>query len=376
MPKVLFVATVVKTHIMEFHIPYLKMFHDEGWETAVAARNDYENPAECVIPYCDHYYNISFERNPIKRENIKAYKDLKTIIDEGKYDIIHCHTPVGAMITRLTARKARKIGTKVFYTAHGFHFYKGAPLVNWLIYYPVEKFLSRYTDVLITINKEDYERAKGFHAKKVVYIPGVGIDVKKFEPNLTSNSEKIRQEEQVRKVLGIPVDAIILLSVGEVNRNKNHSVVIKAMANLQDNNIYYVICGSGPLIDEDKQLAKKYKLSNKVIFAGYRKDVDRFYRLADIFIFPSFREGLPVSVMEAMASGLPIICSKIRGNIDLVQNGVNGYLVAPSSQEEIASAITKLKDKKVRDKIRDNNLRKAKKVDLNNILQEYYRIYF
>lgn len=178
MKKVLFVATVVKTHIMEFHIPYLKMFKEMGWETAVAAKNDYEVPEDCVIPYCDTYYNIQFERNPMALGNIKAYKCLKKVIDEGEYDIIHCHTPVGAMMTRLAAKQARKKGTKVLYTAHGFHFFKGASAVNWLVYYPVEKWLSRYTDVLITINKEDYARAQTFKAGKVCYVPGVGIILK------------------------------------------------------------------------------------------------------------------------------------------------------------------------------------------------------
>lgn len=196
MKKVLFVATVVKTHIMEFHIPYLKMFKEMGWETAVAARNDYENPADCVIPYCDTYYNIPFERNPLKPGNLKAYKELKHIIDEGEYDIIHCHTPVGAMLTRLAAKQARKKGTKVFYTAHGFHFYKGAPAINWILYYPVEKWLSRYTDVLITINKEDFERAKTFRAGKVCYVPGVGIDLKKFNVGYVN-------KEQKRKEIGV-----------------------------------------------------------------------------------------------------------------------------------------------------------------------------
>ena len=155
MKKVLYVATVVKNHIMEFHIPYLKMLKEMGWETAVAARNDYENPSECVIPFCDIYYDIPFERNPFRLGNIKAYKELKMVIDEGNYDIIHCHTPVGALLTRLAAENARKRGTKVFYTAHGFHFYKGAPLINWLLFYPAERLLAHMTDVLITINKED-----------------------------------------------------------------------------------------------------------------------------------------------------------------------------------------------------------------------------
>ena len=179
--KVLFVATVVKTHMMQFHIPYLKMFQEMGWETAVASRNDYENPEDCKIPYCDTYYDIPFERLPWKPKNIQSYKMLKKIIDEGSYDIIHCHTPVGAMIARLAALSARKKGTKVIYTAHGFHFFKGAPLVNWLLFYPAEWLLAPVTDVLITINKEDHARAlKQLHAKRIEYVPGVGIHTEKF----------------------------------------------------------------------------------------------------------------------------------------------------------------------------------------------------
>lgn len=166
--KVLFVATVVKTHMMQFHLPYLKMFQEMGWETAVASKNDYENPEDCRIPYCDTYYDVPFERLPWKRKNILAYRMLKRIIDEGEYDIVHCHTPVGALIARLAARKARKKGTKVIYTAHGFHFFSGAPLQNWLLFYPPEWLLAPLTDVLITINQEDYLRAKKkLRAKKL-----------------------------------------------------------------------------------------------------------------------------------------------------------------------------------------------------------------
>ena len=184
MPKVLYVATVVKTHIMEFHVPYLKMLKDMGWETAVAARNDYEDPSDCVIPYCDEYFDVPFERNPLKPGNIRAYHQLKDIVEEGNYDIVHVHTPVGAMLGRLAARAWRREGkTTIVYTAHGFHFFKGAPPLNWLVYFPVEWACSWLTDVLITINKEDYERAKRLlHAKEIIYVPGVGIDVERFAP--------------------------------------------------------------------------------------------------------------------------------------------------------------------------------------------------
>lgn len=312
MPKVLYVATVVKTHIMEFHIPYLKMLKEMGWETAVAARNDFDDPADCVIPYCDTYYDIPFERNPFKPGNIKAYKQLKKIIDEGQYDIIHCHTPVGAMLTRLAAQDARKKGSKVFYTAHGFHFYKGAPLINWLLFYPGEKWLARKTDVLITITHEDYERAKGkFKAGRVEYVPGVGVDLKRFKKGDPEKAVALRSE------LGIPADATVLLSVGEVNINKNHKVVIEVLPEFP--NAWFVLCGRGPLIEEHKKLAESIGVSDRLIMTGYRTDVVDFYSMADIFVFPSLREGLPVALMEAMATELTCVAAINRGTDDLLE---------------------------------------------------------
>ena len=350
MKKVLFVATVVKTHIMEFHIPYLKMFKEMGWETAVAARNDYENPADCVIPYCDIYYNISFERNPLKPGNLKAYKELNRVIDEGEYDIIHCHTPVGAMLTRLAAKQARKKGTKVFYTAHGFHFYKGAPAINWILYYPVEKWLSRYTDVLITINKEDYERAKTFKAGKVCYVPGVGI-----------------------------ADDFALLSVGELIPRKNHEVVIRALSVLKQldklNHIEYVICGRGAYETDLKKLAEGLDVADHVHFLGYRNDISEICNCADLFVFMSHQEGLPVALMEAMACGLPAVCSNIRGNTDLIEDGVTG-LLANNTPEEVAESISEMKnDAALRNRVASAALQKIKQFDLSSVEDEMSKIY-
>ena len=312
MPKVLYVATVVKTHIMEFHIPYLKMLKEMGWETAVAARNDFDDPADCVIPYCDTYYDIPFERNPFKPGNIKAYKMLKAVIDEGNYDIIHCHTPVGAMLTRLAAQDARKKGSKVFYTAHGFHFYKGAPLINWLLFYPGERLLARKTDVLITITQEDFKRAKDkFKAGKVEYVPGVGVDLNRFKKGDPEKAVALRSE------LGIPADVTVFLSVGEVNVNKNHKVVIEALPEFP--NAWFVLCGRGPLIEEHRKFAESLGVSDRVIMTGYRTDVVDFYSMADIFVFPSLREGLPVALMEAMATELVCVAAKNRGTDDLLE---------------------------------------------------------
>lgn len=372
MKKVLFVATVVKTHIMEFHIPYLKMFKEMGWETAVAAKNDYENHADCVIPYCDSYYNIPFERNPLKTGNVKAYKSLKNVINEGKYDIIHCHTPVGAMLTRIAAKQARKKGTKVFYTAHGFHFYKGAPIMNWLLYYPVEKWLSRYTDVLITINKEDYERAKTFKAGRVYYVPGVGIDLKKF------NAGHVDKEKK-RKGIGMRRDDFVLLSVGELIPRKNHEVVIRAMAVLKQkgklDHLEYVICGRGTYETELKNLSEELKVIDHVHFLGYRNDISEICNCCDLFVFMSLQEGLPVALMEAMACGIPVVCSNIRGNTDLIENGITG-VISNNTPEDVANAIDMMNEnKEFCNRVAGAARRKIKSFDLSSVKVEMTKIY-
>ena len=340
MKKALFVATVVKTHIMEFHIPYLKLFKEMGWETAVAAKNDFDDPNDCTIPYCDTYYNIPFERDPLKPGNFKAYKALKRVIDEGHYDIIHCHTPVGAMLTRLAAKSARRHGTKVIYTAHGFHFYAGAPELNWLLYYPVERWLARYTDVLITINREDYTRALRFKAGRVCYVPGVGVDLKKFDAGCVDRMEK-------RRELGIGQDDFVLLSVGELIPRKNHAAVLYALSILKQmdelDGIQYVICGRGALEQELKSLTAELGLKEQVHFLGYRKDIPAICAACDLFVFMSHQEGLPVALMEAMACGLPVVCSAIRGNTDLIETGVTG-LLAEKTPQSVAAAIQKMRD--------------------------------
>lgn len=371
MKKVLFVATVVKTHIMVFHLPYLKWFKENGYEVHVCARNDYENKKDCVIPHCDKYYDMPFERSPYKMGNLEAYRQLREVIKNNNYDIIHCHTPMGGVLTRLAARKARKKGTRVIYTAHGFHFFRGAPIKNWLLYYPVERFLARYTDVLITINKEDYKRAKNkFKAKKVEYVPGVGIDIDKFN-DLTI--DKILKKKEI----GVPQDSFFILSVGELNKNKNHEIIIKAIAKINNPKIHYVICGKGPLESYLKGLAEKLGIEKQVHLLGFRKDIPEVCNISDVFAFPSLREGLPVSLMEAMANGLPVVCSKIRGNIDLISDGEGGYLIKPSDVEGFAKFIDKLaSSNQLRSKFGSNNLEQIKRYSIENVMRKIESIYF
>ena len=337
--RVLFTATVVKQHIMTFHVPYLQMFQQMGWETAVASSNDYEDPADLNIPYCDTYYEIPFERIPWKAGNLRAYRELKKVIDEGHFDIIHCHTPVGAMLTRLAARSARKRGTKVIYTAHGFHFHKGSPLLSWLAYYPVERLLAPMTDVLLTMNREDYALArKKMGANRVEYVPGVGIDTRRFDMAGFDRQEK-------RRSLGFGEEDFLILTVAEMNKNKNQSMVLKAMAQLKEqpefDRMRYLICGMGSYEQVLRQEAEELGIRDHVLFMGYRKDIADIYRCSDLFAFLSYREGLPVALMEAMSSGLPVVCSAARGNTDLVDNGTEG-LIVPQDPEAVARAILDL----------------------------------
>lgn len=326
MKKVLFVATVVKGHIDVFHIPFLKMFKENGWETTVVSRNNYENPIDCQIPYCDNFIDIPFERNPLHFNNIKSYFELKKIIDVQKFDLIHCHTPVGGVVTRLAARKKRKEHiTKVIYTAHGFHFFNGAPIKNWCFYYPVEKMLSMYTDTLITINKEDFEIAKNkFYSKDIQLVPGVGIDMDKFKKdsiqrNIINNKNKDKDKDK----------EFILTCIGELNKNKNQEFLIRVVQSLVNEmpNVKLLLVGEGSERDNLELLCRRLQIEDNVYFLGYRKDIPEILRNTDLLFSVSKREGLPVNVMEAMASGKPIIASNCRGNKDLVENNVNGFLI-------------------------------------------------
>ena len=358
--KVLIVASVASM-IDQFNIPNIRLLQEMGYEVHVAC--NFEKGNSCSLEKIQtlkkllenievKYYQINFERNILKIfSNFSAYKEVKKILEKNKYRFLHCHSPIGGVIGRIAGYLTQ---TKVIYTAHGFHFFKGAPLLNWLLYYPIEKYLSRYTEILITINKEDYERAKTFYAKKVEYIPGVGIDVEKIK------NIKI-DKEQKRKELGLSKDSIVLLSVGELNKNKNHSIVIKALAKLNNPNIHYLICGQGNLKEYLEKLIKKLKLENNVKLLGFRKDIYEIYKISDIFVFPSKREGLSVALMEAIVCELPIICSDIRGNRDLIKNGNNGFL-ADNSVENYIYKINKI----------INNINKIKKdkVVIKEILNE------
>lgn len=327
--KILYITTIGET--MCFFTSLVKELIDRG-DTVDIATNEcnYEtNVPDCYREWGCNIYQIETSRSLLKIGNIKAIEEIKKIAIEGDYDVVHCHTPIAAACTRIACKGLRKKGLKVFYTAHGFHFYTGAPLKNWLIYYPAEWIFSFWTDTLITINKEDYERAKKrFHAKKTVYVPGVGIDISKFGEHY--NGSKIREE--------FCIEGFVLLSVGELNDNKNHETVIKAINGLP---ITYVIVGEGEKEDELRSLAEDTE--ENIVMTGFRSDVADFYDAADAYILPSIREGLNVSLMEAMASSLPCLCGEIRGNMDLIDSD-GGFTFDPNDVSDVRAAIQDMLD--------------------------------
>lgn len=318
-------------------------------------------------------FQIDFTRSVMNLfQDGKAYKQVRKLVENNKYDLIHCHSPIGGVIGRIVAHETN---TKVIYTAHGFHFYEGGPKKNWFIYYPIEKALSKWTDVLITINKEDYNRAKKkFFAKETRYIPGVGVDVEKFEMGLKNKQQnkKIKRAE-----LGVSDNDFVLLSVGELQDRKNQRVVIEALHMLNNPNIYYWAVGKGELFPEYLEMIKKYGLEKNVFLLGFRTDIMELCNAADCFVHPSVREGLGIAPLEAMAGGLPLISSYVNGIKDYTENEVSGCcIIDPLSVTEMKKAIEKMyQDVEFRNRCGINNLETVKKFDIkntNNIMQNIY----
>lgn len=363
MKKVLFVATTAKKHINLFHIPVIEALTKKGVQVDVATNGDEK------VPFVKNQFTIAFERNPLAKKNINAYKQLKSIILENDYDIISCHTPVGGAIARLAARKSN---AKVMYTAHGFHFFEGGAILKNIIFKSIESFLAHFTDCLITINSEDYYNAQTFKLKKggkVYFVNGVGIDTEKIINSKVDVLEK-------KKELGISEDKKIIVMTGEFIKRKNHKTALKSFAMAENENLVMVLCGQGKLEEDIKKYAKELGIYEKVYFLGFRRDAKEIAKISDIFIFTSFQEGLPASVIEAMAAGIPVIASDIRGNHDLINDSLGGFLFSPNDTKGFADAINLLsKSPKLCEKMGDYNKKKSNNYDLKQILSETVNIY-
>lgn len=326
MKKVLFVATVTG-HINRFHLPYLELFKKKGWKTYVATGDNIP-----VEKFCDKKIVLPISRSPYKINNLTAVKELRKVIEKEHFDIIHCHTPMGGVVARLAARKARKNGTRVIYTAHGFHFFTGAPLKNWLLFYPIEKYLAKHTDTLITINQEDYNRAKKKFSKRchdIQYVPGVGIDPKKFDFKMTA-----KEKHELRASLGLKDDDFVMIFPARLDKNKNQGFLIECMPGLIKDNpkIHLLLPGQDELNGKYQKQAKELGVEKNVHFLGRRDDIPQLLKISNLAVSSSKREGLPVNILESAILKKPIVALNCRGINDIIANNPNCYIVVPQDR--------------------------------------------
>lgn len=359
--RILVVCTT-DSMIWNFLVPHIKRLEAEGYvvECACSETGPFFEDLKSVHGLVMH--RVDFKRSPYSLSNLAAFRQLKRIVRERGIHIIFCHEPVGGAMGRLVGHMTN---CKVVYMAHGFHFYKGAPKQSRLYYY-IEKFLARYTDILITINQEDYEASLTFKAGKKYLLPGIGIDTSRF----------VYQPEPgyIRSELHLGDGDIVLLSVGELIKRKNHETVIEAVAGLNDPRLHYVIAGDGELMDQLREKIRALQAS-RVHLLGYRKDIGKLCNSADIFIMPSFQEGLSVALMEAMACGLPIIASEIRGNVDLLPDERYGILVKPTDVDGYRSAICQLlSDAGLRSRMGRQNMERVKLFDIKAVEDQLLEI--
>ena len=330
--------TCTDSMMKQFLEPHVIHLVENGYSVDVACSEVLDRFSEVSADLKGYaqLYHLSMRRSPFDRANLKGYKEVKEIIDQGHYDIIWTNEPVMGMLTRLAARKARKHGTQVIYMAHGFHFYHGAPKKNWMLYYPIEKRMARYTDRLITINREDYRFAQQHFSCPVFHIHGIGANSKRFHP--------ISPEEQRQRRKELGLDGPVILNVGELNANKNQKTAILAFKAVLRHypDAKLLIAGKGEERDALEQLAAAEGLKDKVVFLGYTLELEKYSQICDVEITCSYREGLPLNVIEAMLCGKPVVASHNRGHDELILDGVNGFLVNADDAEGYARKICEI----------------------------------
>lgn len=369
--KILFTASIM-AHFRAFHLPYFKWFKENGFEVHAAAK--WTGESEKELTFCDKTIEIAFERSPYSIKNIKAYKQLKQLIKEGDYDIIHCHTPMASIITRLASSEARKKGTKILYTAHGFHFYKGASLINWILYFPMEKLFSKFADVIITINQEDFNAIKDYNFKcsHSFKVPGVGVNTER----LLVPSKEIK--ESIRNEYGYQLNEYILIYIAELIERKNHKFIIDSISILENDipNIKVIFVGDGKLLNKLQKYAIEKKVDSKIDFLGYRKDVGKLIALSDVGISTSLQEGLGLNVAEYMFGGLPVIVSEDRGHFEMVIHGRNGYLYPQNDIQKFLQYIKELKENiDLRKRMGEEARESIQRFSIENALKEHIKIY-
>ena len=365
MKKVLYITTVSRT-VNAFLVPHIEMLLENGYKVDIACSIDKEIN-KGLIEKGVNIFEVPFKRSPLSIGNFKAFKNLIKIQKENNYDIVHVHTPVASIFGRLLKVKFPKL--KTIYTAHGYHFLKGGSKLGWILYYPIEKVMAKFTDVTININSEDYEITKSkLKPKKCYLVKGVGLDLNLYK-TLSSEEQKRKKQE-----LNIKDEDFVVIMIAELNENKNQIQLIKALEVIKDRcpKIKAIFVGEGDKLQELKEESKNRGVRDKVLFLGFRNDVNELINISDIGVLLSYREGLPRNIMELMANGRKVIATNIRGCRDLVCNDNVGTLVEVGDYEGTARAIEKyylLNDKEFRvcDEIR--------KYDIESVNEELMKVY-
>lgn len=350
------------------HFTMIEPLQELGYEVHWAANFSEYKEDITQVPIKTHH--IDFIRNPFHPVNFKAYIQLMKLLSQENYDVVHCNSPIGGVLGRICSRQAKV--ANVIYTAHGFHFYKGAPLINNTLYKWIEMYLARKTDILITMNSEDKLAAEKLKLRakgERYFIHGVGIDTNAFKDIEIDVEAK-------RKELGLAQEDFIVISMGDLIKRKNYETIINALSIMKNKNIHYIICGTGPLEEKLRELVKKLNIESQIHFLGFRKDISELLKISNVFILSSYQEGLPRSTMEAMSAGLPCIVSNIRGNIDLINETKGGILVEPNNINGFRDAIELVySNKELYEEFKTNSLNNIYKFDISNVKKEIYEIY-
>lgn len=368
MKKVLFVATIHK-HFLTFHLPYIQLLKEMGVEVHCVANGSDK------VPFVDRQFTLPLQRSPYRWKNIRAIRELKRLIETERYDLVHCHTAMGAFAARLASINGRREGwLRVLYTAHGFHFCQGSPWYYWVIYYPIEWFLSRFTDAIITINEEDYQIicSSSFRQKKSYKIAGIGVDSSRLMRVDSGRKAELRQQQ------GIDPADFVLIYIAEYSKNKNHQWLIDLMPELlvRIPSLRLLFAGRGQYMEAMKEHARQKQVDSSIEFLGFRTDIGELIALSDVGISVSRREGLGLNLAEIMFSGLPVVASINRGHRELVLPNQTGYLVSLTNPAHFIDAIIRLyEDPSKRVAMGEAGYRFVQQYSLENSLRSTRAIY-
>lgn len=355
----------------------IKILKSMGYEVHCAGNASNKNPEENERAFREFgtaFHQIDVDgKSPLSRSNMKALRQLRRLMKTEKFELVHCHTPIAGAIARVVAAPYRVGGgtrCRVIYTSHGFYFHEGSGKKSWILYYSIEKFMSLFSDAIITINEEDYKNAKKMFCKKVYHINGVGFDASKYRDVIVNKNE-------YRQVLGVPPDALMILAVGELSDRKNHQVVVKAMGKAGIPNAVFAVCGKAIKGQGtfDKLIALAEKENVNIMFLGHRADIPQVCHCADIGVLPSTREGLGMAGLEMLAAGLPLVTSNVHGIKDYMVDGVTGYMVSPYDVDGFSDALIKLSDSDVRERMKSECIRAVEQFDNSVSNQQMLNIY-